>query len=468
MVDMVKILREASTTTLGSSPVARCQLNGGAFVQDCLVTHRGWQYAAFYLDNRPGVRHVCLARRQLPSGAWDIITFTDYDQTEDDGHNVISLGICAADGSIHFSFDAHDTPLHYRHSLVDLTTDAANSHWRTESFSKVLDCLPGLEHLSKAEYFKASLSWVPALALHQILTVIYVLPQVLTYPRFVSVREPPGALVFEYRIGISGLGSDLLCVYSGNVDDEGSWRHRGVYLQGVQNNPYINGIDADVSGALHVSWTYRDYVPVTLEQSRQQAGPNGPENNHDLCYAYSPPEKDGTGPGLRWYASDGHPIGISSSSPILPSTEGILAFDIPKYSGILNQEAQCVTPRGGFHALNRELVRGLETWCISLPPGLPIKIICVPLTPYRILFRFVYSLMDGEWTKEPLPILPPSPTSARGKILVSRKSERLLALLPLAQDLLILTKTVHRGWETSLVIPDAGGEKGMEVLYDLF
>lgn len=41
---------------------------------------------------------------------------------------------------------------------------------------------------------------------------------------------------------------------------------------------YVNGIDFDGEGALHVSWTWRDYVPVTLEQSRQQAGPNGPEN----------------------------------------------------------------------------------------------------------------------------------------------------------------------------------------------
>lgn len=41
---------------------------------------------------------------------------------------------------------------------------------------------------------------------------------------------------------------------------------------------YINGLDVDSEGKLHVSWTYRDYVPVSLEKSRQQAGPNGPEN----------------------------------------------------------------------------------------------------------------------------------------------------------------------------------------------
>jgi hypothetical protein len=41
---------------------------------------------------------------------------------------------------------------------------------------------------------------------------------------------------------------------------------------------YLNGIDVDSEGALHVSWCYRDYVPVTLEESRAQAGPNGPEN----------------------------------------------------------------------------------------------------------------------------------------------------------------------------------------------
>lgn len=54
----------------------------------------------------------------------------------------------------------------------------------------------------------------------------------------------------------------------------------GLLLGGCR---YINGIDVDQEGTLHVSWTWRDYVPVTLAESRQQAGPNGPENV-SLCF----------------------------------------------------------------------------------------------------------------------------------------------------------------------------------------
>lgn len=41
---------------------------------------------------------------------------------------------------------------------------------------------------------------------------------------------------------------------------------------------YINGMDLDASGALHVTWCYRDYVDAPRGGKPQQAGPNGPEN----------------------------------------------------------------------------------------------------------------------------------------------------------------------------------------------
>lgn len=50
-------------------------INGLAFQQDALVTHRSHQYAAYY----DAGRRVCLARRKLPDGDWRIIRFKDYD-----------------------------------------------------------------------------------------------------------------------------------------------------------------------------------------------------------------------------------------------------------------------------------------------------------------------------------------------------------------------------------------------------
>lgn len=53
-----------------------------------------------------------------------------------------------------------------------------------------------------------------------------------TYPRFLSMPERlGGALLFDLRTGISGLGDEWLYVY-----DKGKWSSLGVYLKGVQNN----------------------------------------------------------------------------------------------------------------------------------------------------------------------------------------------------------------------------------------
>lgn len=65
---------------------------------------------------------------------------------------IISLGICSTDGSIHFSFDNHDTPLVYRRSLGDLTTNPEGASWSTSSFSAVLNVLPGLEEIERSTF----------------------------------------------------------------------------------------------------------------------------------------------------------------------------------------------------------------------------------------------------------------------------------------------------------------------------
>lgn len=66
---------------------------------------------------------------------------------------MISLGISPSDGTIHLSFDNHDTPINYRHSLVDLTRAPSKAAWSVESFSPVLHVLPRLEHLEAKTYF---------------------------------------------------------------------------------------------------------------------------------------------------------------------------------------------------------------------------------------------------------------------------------------------------------------------------
>ncbi len=49
-------------------------INGLAFQQDAVVTHQNHQYVAYY----DAKRRVCLARRRLPDGDWQVVRFEDY------------------------------------------------------------------------------------------------------------------------------------------------------------------------------------------------------------------------------------------------------------------------------------------------------------------------------------------------------------------------------------------------------
>jgi len=139
---------------------------------------------------------------------------------------------------------------------------------------------------------------------------------------------------------------------------------------GISNNPYINSLSYSRSpSCLHISWTYRGFVDYIDETPgsvahKAQAGPNGPENNYDLYYAYSEDL------GRTWNSSGGEIVALinegseTGGNTILPDTKGIRVFEIPKGSGILNQEGQCVDGLGGIYVLNRENRSGAEKWTI--------------------------------------------------------------------------------------------------------
>lgn len=186
----------------------------------------------------------------------------------------------------------------------------------------------------------------------------------VTYPVFVPTETD---LLFECRTGKAGAGSEMLFHYSPSTQ---SYSYTGTYLVGVGNNPYINGLSYR-DGKLHVSWTYRGFVDyegvneVASMKHKAQAGPNGPENNYDLMYAWSGDF------GRTWRSSAGAIIAEGKSvesdegdagesatagvrDGIFPDTPGVIVQHIPKYSGIINQEAQFIGSRGDFHALNRD------------------------------------------------------------------------------------------------------------------
>lgn len=304
---------------LGTDPNG-WRINCCSFQQDAIITFGIYQYVSLYMpsdQNDPnGSRLTTIGRRRMPDGQWKFLSFKDYYQTKDDGHNIISMGI-SGDGIIHMAWDMHGDGIHYRQSKHGLALSEDEDNWCISSFGKVLDSLDGDGKK-------------------------YVFDEI-TYPRFLTL--PSGDMLLEFRIGRCGLGDEYIYRFSSTTH---IWYEVSTpVIQGVGNNAYIHGFDYSIDKKLHISWTYRDFVEDRTEQTdnkvTSQAGPNGPENNHDLHYVYSPDE------GYTWYNGEHErlalPINMNSPS---------LAVSIPKFSGIMNQEGQCVDRNGGVHVLGRE------------------------------------------------------------------------------------------------------------------
>lgn len=286
------------------------QLSGQQFQTDGIVTYKGFQYTVYY--NK--ARNVCISRRKLPLGEWQEVVLP-YKNSVDDAHNVISMGICHKDGSIHLSYDHHNDDLHYCRSLE--TAGNANNpdemEWKSSSFSLTTSALDAS------------------------------VPNV-TYPRFISM--PNGNLLFECRYRWSGYGDSYLREYDG---DTKQWSLVGRYVQGEDVQPdacaYINGMTYDNLGRLHVTWCWRDDF--------------GGGSNHDFYYAYS--EDDGR----TWKDTYGDlnaetqmmtPVFDSQTGTSLGQTKKtFMVEEIPYNKGYINQETQAVDSKGRIHAVNSQI-----------------------------------------------------------------------------------------------------------------
>ncbi|KAK2786616.1 hypothetical protein FQN53_006320 [Emmonsiellopsis sp. PD_33] len=112
------ILLPANVNNAAVTPYNRQhRINANSFQQNTILSYNGWQYAAFYheankdtIDGSPRAAFVVNIRRRQSSETWETLMFKDYEQTADDGHNTISIGICEGDGTVHVSFDMHCDP----------------------------------------------------------------------------------------------------------------------------------------------------------------------------------------------------------------------------------------------------------------------------------------------------------------------------------------------------------------------
>jgi hypothetical protein len=272
-------------------------LNGESFQQDGIVSYNGYQYAAFWNSSR----HVVMARRALPSGAWSTFEFTDYSLSADDAHNTISIGICPGDGTIHLSFDHHSNNLHYRKSVAGVATNPATATWAASSFSAVTSNLVGSATVT-----------------------------LVTYPRFVT--EPDGnKMLFEARIGTSGSGDEYLWEYDGVTH---AWASLGMYVYGTGDsiNAYPHGLSYTRGGArLHMSWCWRETPDAST--------------NHDLLYIYSDDH------GRTWKNNTGSAVAATGSSYVTKNSPGIKVWTINQNRGLINQEHMAVDATGRVHVL---------------------------------------------------------------------------------------------------------------------
>ena len=320
-----------------------------SFQQSAIMTWGGYQYLVYW--NRR--YHLCLTRRtvsggsEVSFGAWDELEFWDYRITPGrvaDGHYDISVGICAADGSIHLAFDMHADPLRYRVSVPGLAINASASAWSNSSFSATRSYL------------------IPSTTIQQV-----------TYPRF--IQRPDGNLQFETRLGSSGSGDNWLWVYNAT---RGGWTVIGKYGDGRSlrptQNAYVNGVHYRHT-RLHVSWCWR----VTPD----------PETDHDLQYGYSDDD------GYTWYNGAGVQVAEVNTHPMTLNTTGLKVVFIGQNRGLINQESQVVDSTGHIHILASYLLdtqpNSTNFWAARTPTATPGS---------GAMLRHLYQRADGVWVNQ--------------------------------------------------------------------
>jgi hypothetical protein len=183
----------------------------------------------------------------------------------------------------------------------------------------------------------------------------------VTYARFTNVGDD---LVFNYRIGSSDNGNLAIASYDSSA---GTWTAPSTFISGQRANPgesniyvdvngdrnisrnaYLNGLDADPTGRLHATWTWRE----------RREGPDRSNGNRDLNYAYSDDQ------GQTWRNNAGELIG-DPGTLITTNSQGIAIRDFDVRQSLINQQGQSVDLNGGVHALLRHRIQDDSRFAFS-------------------------------------------------------------------------------------------------------
>lgn len=306
-----------SMSTVASNGMPRNIVERGSswnFGPGSLWTYQGWQYAAYWDD----ARQVSVARRQLPSGPWAVVSLRGYQRTETggrgkggaisrgfgDSHEKVAMGI-SPDGFIHLAFDHHVSTLHYRRSKIPVANNPAANPWSADLFGPVQDNLGGsmIEGVTYPSFNSDGVHFT-------------------LYLRLNGGSGSADSHFFEYSNGRWGNNSPQESQF---IDRRWSGGDRTV-------NAYPHGLFTR-NGRRHVTWCWRD----TPDE----------RTCHDLCYAYSDDD------GKTWLNNDGKLIGVTGTNFITADSPGAAAVIIPPGSRYRNGGSMTVDNAGRVHVIGR-------------------------------------------------------------------------------------------------------------------
>jgi hypothetical protein len=305
---MMRLVRDSIVSPSGLSfdeGAYGTAINGQPFQQEAVTTFKGFQYAAYY-DARG---RTAVARRALPDGDWQCVVFEDYGPiTHTDIHNVIVLGICPLDGTIHLAYDHHCDELHYRRSRTGAASEPQSHEWTADLFGETTSQL-------------VTGRTIPG----------------VTYPQFFTA--PNGHLQLALRIGCSGDGDWDLYEYApeGWSRIGSLFTRNGTFLGRFSRCAYPNSFRYGPEGRLHCTWVWRE----------EGTDING---NHDLCYIHSDNH------GRTWKNNDGKIVGrlngqSRSNGAVGVASPGIVVHPIPYDWGCMNTSTQAIDPKGRVHVV---------------------------------------------------------------------------------------------------------------------
>lgn len=226
-----------------------------------LLTSGERQFVAFYDDQR----RMTVAARTLDSTEWHFERLPS--NVEWDSHNYIAMA-ADAHGYLHLSGNMHCVPLIYFRT---------REPWDISTFERI----PAMVGSEEAR---------------------------CTYPVFFT--GPAGELIFTYRDGRSGDGTQIFNTYD---TEARAWRRlldRPLLSGGGDMNAYPIGPTLGPDGVYHLIWVWRDTPDCAT--------------NHDLSYARS---RDL----VRWEKSDGTPLELP-----MTLTNSEIVDPVPAGGGIIN------------------------------------------------------------------------------------------------------------------------------------